>query len=347
MLFALIVLKYLTSTYFAKLQTKFILLFFIVLNENAFLILERKQGESMAAKKERLGRGLDVLIKDGSTKNKTVIKPTNNSGQKVPVTKIIASPWQPRNTFESSALNELTDSIKLHGILQPLLVRKVGSKFELIAGERRFRAAQAALLPSVPVVIIEASDENALELALIENLQREDLNAIEEAEGFALLLKKFKLTQEEVAKRVGKARASVANALRLLELPAEIRKYIVDGLLSVGHAKVLLAVEDKKEQALLAKRCIKDGLSVRMLERIVKKQALPPRKPRAEKSDLPSEYLHTLSDELHQYFGTNVRITPSKTLTNGRKIKGSIEIGFHNNDELDRLLSLVGYSAEL
>jgi len=301
----------------------------------------------MATKKERLGRGLGDLINDGSTRKIKPIKSSDSSVQKVPITKISASPWQPRNTFESKALGELTDSIKLHGILQPLLVRKVGSKFELIAGERRFRAAQAALLSSVPVVIVKATDKNALELALIENLQREDLNAIEEAEGYALLLKKFNLTQEEVAKRVGKARASVANALRLLELPKEIRTYIIDGLLTVGHAKVLLAVENKKEQKLLAKRCIKEGLSVRMLERIIKKMRQAPRKPRAEKSDIPTEYLNTLSDELHQYFGTKVHITPSKTLSNGRKIKGSIEINFHNNEELDRLLSLVGYSSEL
>jgi len=301
----------------------------------------------MAAKKERLGRGFGDLINERATQKPNTTKSNSNSVEKIPLVKISASPWQPRNTFEATALSELTESVKLHGILQPLLVRKVGSKFELIAGERRFRAAQAALLPSVPVIVIEATDENALELALIENLQREDLNAIEEAEGFALLLKKFKLTQEEVAKRVGKARASVANALRLLELSDEIRTYIIDGLLTVGHAKVLLTVEDKKEQSLLAKRSIKDGLSVRMLERIIKKMRQTPRKTRKEKSDIPPDYLHTLSDELHQYFGTSVRITPSKTLANGRKVKGSIEIGFHNNDELDRLLSLVGFSAEL
>ena len=186
-----------------------------------------------------------------------------------------------------------------------------------------------------------------MEIALIENLQREDLNPIEEAEGYALLYKKFNLTQEEVAKQVGKARASVANALRLLELSDQIRKYVIEGLLSVGHAKVLLAVDSDKQKDLLARRSIKEGLSVRALERIVKKLGLPPKKPRAEKTDIPSEYLHTLSDELHHYFGTSVRIIPSKTLTNGRKIKGALEIDFHNNEELDRLLALVGYSGEL
>jgi len=301
----------------------------------------------MAEKRMTLGRGLDVLIKDGSTAKTKAMAKSDGGIRSVPVAKVKASPWQPRSTFATEALSELVESIKLHGILQPLLVRTVGSQFELIAGERRLRAAQAALLKKVPVIVVEATDEKALEIALIENLQREDLNAIEEAEGYALLVKKFNLTQEQVAQQVGKARASVANALRLLELSDSIRNYVAEGLLSVGHAKVLLSLENEKEQELLAKRCIKQGLSVRMLEKIVKKLSQIPKKPRAEKSDLPSDYLHTLSDELHQYFGTSVRIMPSKTLTNGRKVKGSLEIDFHDNDELDRLLTLVGYSSEL
>jgi ParB family chromosome partitioning protein len=311
----------------------------------------------MAGKHIGLGRGLDVLIKDGTTAKKQATtkkvapkaQPQEPKGgvREVPVNKVVASPWQPRSNFDAEALSELVQSVQEHGVLQPLLVREVGTKFELIAGERRLRASQAALLKKVPVIVIEASDEKALEIALIENLQREDLNPIEEAEGYALLLKKFNLTQETIAKQVGKARASVANALRLLELSDGIRKYVAEGLLSVGHAKVLLSVDSDKEKDLLAKRSIKDGLSVRALERIVKKLNQPPKKPRAEKADLPSDYLHTLSDELHQFFGTSVRINPSKTLTNGRKVKGSLEVDFHDNDELDRLLILVGYSNEL
>ena len=302
----------------------------------------------MTGKRKALGRGIDALIKDGTTgKKMPQAKAPEAGAQRVAVSKIVASPWQPRSNFESEALSELVESIKVHGVLQPLLVRAVGKKFELIAGERRLRAARAALLKQIPVVVVEATDEKALEMALIENLQREDLNPIEEAEGYALLQKKFNLTQENVAKQVGKARASVANALRLLELSDSIRKYVAEGLLSVGHAKVLLSVEGDKEKDLLAKRAIKEGMSVRTLEKIVKRLGLPPKKPRAEKADLPSDYLHTLSDELHQYFGTGVRINPSKTLTNGRKVKGSLEIDFHDNDELDRLLTIVGYSSEL
>ncbi len=311
----------------------------------------------MAGKHIGLGRGLDALIKDGTTAKKqaTAKKVTSREAagdavggvREVPVNKVVASPWQPRSNFGAEALSELVDSVKVHGVLQPLLVREVGTKFELIAGERRLRAAQAALLKKIPIIVVEASDEKALEIALIENLQREDLNPIEEAEGYALLQKKFNLTQEKVAGQVGKARASVANSLRLLELPDGIRKHVSEELLSVGHAKVLLSIDSHREMELLAKRSIKEGLSVRALEKIVKKLGRPAKKPRAERTDLPSDYLHTLSDGLHQYFGTSVRINPSKTLTNGRKVKGSLEVDFHDNDELDRLLGLVGYTSEL
>jgi ParB family chromosome partitioning protein len=310
----------------------------------------------MAGKHIGLGRGLDALIKDGSTAKQqaTSRQTAGKSGgeadagiREVSVSRVVASPWQPRSSFGEEALSELVESVKVHGVLQPLLVREVGTRFELMAGERRLRAAQTALLKTVPVIVIEAGDEKALEIALIENLQREDLNPIEEAEGYALLQKKFNLTQEKVAEQVGKARASVANSLRLLELPDDIRKYVAGELLSVGHAKVLLAVDSHKEMERLARRAIKEGLSVRALERIVKKLGQPPKKPRAEKADLPGDYLHSLSDELHRYFGTSVRITPSKTLTNGRKVKGSLEIDFHDNDELDRLLTLVGYANKL
>ncbi len=311
----------------------------------------------MAGKHKGLGRGLDVLIKDGTTaKQQATAKqapakagpePEAGGVREVAVSKVVPSPWQPRSNFDSEALGELVESVKVHGVLQPLLVREVGSKFELIAGERRLRAAQAALLKKVPVIVIEASDEKALEIALIENLQREDLNPIEEAEGYALLQKKFNLTQDKVAEQVGKARTSVANALRLLELPDGIRKYVAEGLLSVGHAKVLLSLDSDKEKELLSKRAIKQGMSVRALERVVKKLGMPPKKSRAEKLDLPADYLQTLSDELHQFFGTSVRISPSKTLTNGRKVKGSLEIDYHDNEELDRLLTIMGYTSEL
>jgi ParB family chromosome partitioning protein len=304
--------------------------------------------KSMAGKQKGLGRGLDALIKDGSESAVEQATAARGAGiEEVAISRISASPWQPRSVFKAEALIELVDSIKAHGILQPLIVRQVNDQYELIAGERRLRAAEAAELTQVPIRIIEATDEKALQFALIENLQREDLNPIEEAEGYALLQKKFGLTQEQVAAEVGKARASVANALRLLDLSDAIRKHVSDGLLSVGHAKALLALTSEGDREMLAKQAIKEGLTVRALERLVKRMALPPKKPRAEKSDLPTDYLKTLTDDLHKWFGTRVRVTPSKTLANGRKVKGSLEIDYHNNDELDRILQMMGYQSEL
>jgi len=301
----------------------------------------------MAAKRKAMGRGLDILIKDGTSIKKEQESERKDGVQQVPVAQVVSSPWQPRRTFSAEALSELVQSIQEHGVLQPLLVRKANGKYELLAGERRLRAAQAAGLETVPVIVRDADDEKAAEIGLIENLQREDLNPIEEAEGYAQLAREFNLTQEEIARRVGKGRATVTNALRLLELPETIRQAVRTGMISAGHAKVLLGVPDDKTRELLAKRIVKEGLSVRALEKIVRKLFAPPKKPRAEKSDLPSDYLKMLTDELHRYFGTSVRIIPSRTLANGKRLKGSLEIDFHNNEELDRLLTLVGYSKEL
>ncbi|MAI19728.1 MAG: hypothetical protein CMF28_00595 [Kiritimatiellaceae bacterium] len=302
----------------------------------------------MTGKQKGLGRGLDALIKDGATKREEALEASKAGGvQEVVLTRVVASPWQPRSVFETEALKELVESVKVHGILQPLIVRAVEEKLELIAGERRLRAAEAAGLQKVPVRVIEASDEKALELALIENLQREDLNPIEEAEGYALLQKQFGLTQEQVAEQVGKARASVANALRLLDLSDAVRKQVSDGLLSVGHAKVLLGAALEADREALARQAIKERLTVRALERLVKRVGLPPKKPRAERSDLPGDYLRSLTDDLHRLLGTQVRISPSKTLANGRRVKGSVEIDYHDNDELDRLLKMMGYEQEL
>ena len=308
----------------------------------------------MAGKHNGLGRGLDALIKDGSSaKNKAVTKkmpalaaPDATGVLEVPVAKVVPSPWQPRNTFHAEALSELVESVKVHGVLQPLLVRKVADSYELIAGERRLRASQEAKLQCVPVIVVEATDEKALEIALIENLQREDLNPIEEAEGYALLQKKFGLTQARVAERVGKARTSVANALRLLELSDGLRKYVTEGLLSVGHAKVLLSLENEDDREAFAQKIMTDGLSVRALEKLVKKMSLPAKKPRAEKPDLLSVNVQNLTSKLHQLLGTSVRISPSKTLSDGRKVKGSLEIDYNDNEELDRLLSIMGYTSE-
>lgn len=299
----------------------------------------------MAGKQKGLGRGLDILIKD-NTSNLIQSTTLNENIKKISINQIIPSPWQPRKIFTSEALSELVNSIKIHGVLQPLIVRKKDISFELIAGERRWRASKEAGLSEVPVIVIQADNKEALEIALIENLQREDLNAIEEAEGYALMQKTFNLTQEEISERVGKARASIANSLRLLELSDNIRKQLTDNLISVGHAKVLLSVSSSDEQERFARLIIKENLSIRKLEVLIKKSGLPPKNKREENSDIRSDYLHSLSNDLHKYFGTKIKIIPSKTLSNGQKTKGSLEINFHNNDELDRILELIGYTKE-
>lgn len=311
----------------------------------------------MATKKRGLGRGLGALMADGQTRTETEEQQTaapkpapagdiSESISRIPVSKIVKSPWQPRRDFDPDALQELSDSIREHGVLQPLLVRPVKGKFELIAGERRFRASELAGLKEVPAIMMEADDLKVLEIALIENLQREDLNVIEEAEGYRELQQQFGLTQEEIAQKVGKGRATVANALRLLELDDLCRKLVSDGDLSAGHAKVLLSVELPEERRLLAKRVIREGLSVRALEKAVAAARKLPKKPRARKTDLPSDYLRDLTDRLHTHFGTNVRVTPTATLANGKKTKGSIEIDYYNNDDLHRVLTLFGMTED-
>ncbi|MFA5689429.1 MAG: ParB/RepB/Spo0J family partition protein [Kiritimatiellales bacterium] len=300
----------------------------------------------MAKQKTGLGpRGLNILIQE-----KRVIAPAAagvpapDSGgiTKVAVKKIKVNPLQPRRIFRTEALNELIASVKERGVLQPLLVRQREKYFELIAGERRLRAATAAGLAEVPVIILNVNDQEALEIALIENLQRDDLNLMEEAEGYRELAAKFGMTQDEIAKRVGKARASVANTLRLLELPAGIKKLLETGKLSAGHGKVLLSVESDVEKELLTQRIIREGLSVRALEKIAERLKKPAKKPRAEKTDLPADYIRHLSEKLHQHFGTAVHINSTKTLANGKKIKGTIQIDYYNDDDLSRVLEILG-----
>ena len=261
----------------------------------------------------------------------------------VPVTEIERSPWQPRQTFDDAALKELADSIKANGIIQPLVCRKLESgRFELIGGERRLRASILAGLTRVPLILVEAEDRKAAELAIVENIQRADLNAIEEAEGYRTLSEKFGLTQNEVAERVGKARPSVANALRLLELPDETKAMVADGRLSAGHAKALLGLARTEDRIRLGRRAVAESLTVRAVERAVMLVNTPPPERRPAQEDLPPQYLRDLTDRLHAFFGTAVRLTSGKTLANGRHMTGVLEVDFYNNDDLDRILSLLG-----
>lgn len=302
----------------------------------------------MAAKHVGLGRGLGALIKDAQVSQPSVAETGSGAGTtQAPITSIRKSPWQPRRRFEQEAQAELVESVRERGVLQPLLVRRIGVDYELIAGERRLRAAQEAGLATVPIILMEVSDREALELALVENLQRADLNLIEEAEGYRALAEKFSMTQEDISKRVGKARATVANAMRLLDLSDKVKRLVAERQVSPGHAKALLGLEIPREQELLADRVIEEGMSVRTLERIVARLRKPAKKPRAEKQDIPASHLQYLLDRLHQRLGTSVRITPCRTLSNGKKVKGVIEVDYFSSDDLDRLLIILGVTENL
>ncbi len=323
----------------------------------------------MAAKKTGLGRGLNALLNSppaGTPRQPSPSAPPPepapppdapathavDSPREVPVHLIVANPYQPRERFEEEALEELTASIREMGILSPLLVRKReagGAGYQLVAGERRFRAAQRAGLKTVPVLVRDMDDLEALEIALVENLQRKDLNIIEEADGYQRLADEFGLTQEKIAQRVGKARATVANALRLLALSPSTRDMVADGRLSTGHAKALLALDLQAEQDLLAKQAVRERWSVRELERQVKRRLTPAATstPPAGKTDIPPDHLQFLTDQLHQRLGTSVRLHPTRTLGNGKKLRGRLEIDYYSNDDLDRLLDILGISESI
>ena len=306
--------------------------------------------------KPALGRGLGALLGGNPplTQPATALSvqpvaaaapaPDNRDRvQRVPLDRIRPCPLQPRKDFSDEALKELADSIREQGIVQPLIVRERGGYFELIAGERRWRAAQLLNLPEVPIITREADDRAVLELALIENLQRENLNAVEEAQGYAQLAEQFQLTQEDIAAKVGKSRAVVANALRLLKLPAIVQKYLREGRLSVGHAKVILGLAEEKQQQLAAERVIKEGLNVRQTEGLVAKLSK-----RGNKKHLQPEtisisagdpHVADLEAKLREVFATKVKL-------NYAEGKGSVEISFFSDEELERILQILGVNSE-
>ncbi len=258
--------------------------------------------------------------------------------QHVALSRLHPSSLQPRKDFPAEALKELADSIREKGILQPLLVRPRGEDFELIAGERRWRAAQLLQLAEVPVVVREADDHSVLEMMLVENLQRENLNPIEEALGYDQLIQQFQLRQEDVALKVGKNRATVANALRLLKLAPDLQTWVRQGQLSAGHAKVILALEQAEEQILAAQEVLKGGLSVRATEEVVaryqQRHLAPPGAKGENKTPPPTDaHLADLSNRLQERFGTRVQLRY-------RKGKGAVTIHFYDDNDLARLLEL-------
>lgn len=326
--------------------------------------------QSSRMSKPALGRGLGALLSGSSAVSKpapgvpspVITESTNttplsvtaaSSGstltpgsgsrdlvRRVPVNQVKPCAFQPRKDFPAEALQELADSIKERGIVQPLIVRMQNGQFELIAGERRWRAAQLAGLTEVPVIVREADDRAVLEMALIENLQRENLNAIEEALGFAQLINQFQLTQEAAAAKVGKSRTVVANALRLLKLPGDVQEFIRGGRLSVGHAKVILGLTDPLQQGAAAERIIKEGLNVRQTEGLVAKlTAKGPARKSASPIASADAHVANLENKIRERLGTKVALH----YQNG---KGKLEVSFFSEAELEGVLQILGINPD-
>jgi len=301
--------------------------------------------------KPALGRGLGALLGGNPSLTQPApgpvispVAPDNRDRvQRVALNRIRPSALQPRKEFAPAALQELADSIREQGIVQPLIVRERGGFFELIAGERRWRAAQLLNLPEVPVITREADDRAVLELALIENLQRENLNALEEALGYSQLAEQFQLTQEEIAVKVGKSRAAVANATRLLKLPVSVQGLLRDGRISVGHAKVILGLADSSHQALAAERIVKDGLNVRQTEGLIAKLQARTKSPGSAAKPVSivpvDSNIARLEEKLREKFGTKVHLKYAQG-------KGAVEITFFSDDELQRILEILNISAD-
>jgi ParB family chromosome partitioning protein len=280
-------------------------------------------------KKLALGKGLDALIPDFDAS-----EDREQEYFQCEINRIQPNRYQPRRRFSEDELTELSDSIKAQGIIQPLLVRKHSRGYELVAGERRLRAAKKAGLNKVPVIIKSVTDEKLLEISIVENIQREDLNPIEKAQAYHLLISKFNLTQDQAALRVGQSRSAVANFLRLRQLPDQIKESIMRGMLSMGHARALLGCETTSQQTVAWRAVVSKALSVRETENLVKRLKTEHKK-REPKTPGPEQiYYSDLADELSRRFGTKVQI-----LRHGKK--GKVEIEFYNSDDLDRLITLL------
>lgn len=299
------------------------------------------------APKRGLGKGLDSLIPNSVLKpatpeklaeeNKVSVKTEEKAAETmVKITKIEPNREQPRKYFDEEALNELAESIKHYGLISPILVQDKKDHYEIIAGERRWRAAKIAGLKEVPVIIREYTEREIAEIALIENVQREDLNPIEEAMGYKRLIEEFDLKQEEVAECVSKSRSAITNSLRLLKLSEEVQKYLVDGELSMGHARALLAVEDSEKQTFLAKKIINEKLSVRDVEKLVKNLDKPVKEKPAPDTQLQAIY-ESYEEKIKQSLATKVKISPSvKT-----KGAGKFEIEFYSTEDFERILERI------
>jgi len=283
----------------------------------------------MATKRMALGKGLGALLPEfGQAESKTFLY--------CGIEQITPNRSQPRKHFDESKLQELAESIKEKGILEPLIVRRIDQGYELIIGERRWRAAQKAGLKEVPILVKEVEGREALEISLIENLQREDLNPIEAAEAFRHLIEEFNISQEDLSKRIGKDRTTISNTLRLLKLPTEVRNQLLQNHITSGHARAILSLESREKQKELCALIMKKGLSVREAEALAKRWSEKPKKTTPStkrKGDLESQ-LRSLQDSLRKYLGTKVQITPKDK-------KGKIEIEYYSHEDLERIVEAI------
>ncbi len=297
----------------------------------------------MVAKKKALGRGLGALIDDAKYEKRPVEEAVSTGAiAEIDISKIETNPFQPRKEFDKEALQELADSIKELGIIQPITVKKIGdNKFQLISGERRFRASKIAGLKKIIAFVRDANDQGLLEMALVENIQREDLNSIEVAVTYQRLMDECNLTQEKLSERVGKKRATISNYLRLLKLPAEIQVGVRDGRLSMGHAKALITMDDPDAQLKVFYKIINEGLSVRSAEALVRELKYPvdKEKTKTTKTELPKQYAN-IRDSLKKQLNTKV------DLKRNEKGKGSITISFNSEDEFNRITQILLKNAE-
>ena len=301
--------------------------------------------------KKALGKGLGALINAQNSAALSLVEhgdaqKTQGKVLSLELSRIVPSPLQPRKHFRDEHFEELSESIRQHGIIQPLLVRKVSDHFELIAGERRWRSAKAIGMETVPAILRQASDLEVLEMALIENLQREDLNPLEEAQAYARLSREFHQSQEEIARKVGKSRAAVANSIRLLELDSEVQSLLISARITVGHAKVILGVKSAPEQRNLAQIAIRENYTVRQTERLVEahlaKLASAGDVSASKRRQLAvaiSPSLQRIQNKIREHLATEIHIR------HGAK-KGRIEITYYGNDDLDRLLGILGVDLE-
>ncbi len=294
------------------------------------------------AKPRGLGKGLDLMIPNvvGEEKEKkepkVVVKEEKEQGETlVKITKVEPNREQPRKFFDEDALQELADSIKQFGLLQPILVQDRKDYYEIIAGERRWRAAKLAGLKEVPVIIKNYTEQEIVEIALIENIQREDLNPIEEAQAYKKLLTEFNLKQDEVAERVSKSRAAVTNSIRLLKLSDKVQQMVIDDMISTGHARALLAIEDPEQQYIIAQKIFDEKLSVRDIEKLVKDLHKTPKAKKLDDKAMQAIY-QDIEEKLKQSLGTKVAISSKG------KGAGKIEIEFYSHEDLDRLLEMIG-----